>query len=619
MQTHAIDRRRAPAPLQASVQGSTGIGGAGFKPKGLSERGHALLKDVVYRLSQRAPPSSAELTSYRDRALKLDKSSAFEVHMEMCSLLVKSYNMRVEALESGRSALDLRPKSSRALFRIGNVYFSLGDHVKARECYERALRAGDVREEGADLQAKVHVNLGITLEVQGLLINACEQYREAFLVCPKLSSAAKLLGSALYELGEYEASVEALQLALALKPDYVDAQCDLGLAYYAAGKYPDAKAALEQALRIDPGHVETNYNLANMLRDNGELAVALDYYRAVVSRSRGHWRAQMNLAAVLGLLGRQPEALDALREANRTRGIVVEDAQEELQQLDRLVREQNRRILEQERAPVSPLSPESTASPPGLLRVLSGGAPLTPSSGSVRDVKDRRPSPFGRVYLTKQNTLTTRHGPEGGEINPRRQGSDAAASGSGRTSSPGPGRPPLSRAGSQVMSPSDVKPGTPTDGKRRGTGRPEWVTNVNAKYSTGSGRPSSGRPSQGAAGGAQGNSPASPSPRTQRYVENFRISSRYDEHTGNELNAPAIRALAPMTKVRLPLLVRLAEAFAEVRRRGWGDVGLMLTPCRRLSGNPWCPCRARLPRWRRRAASRPRGTPGRSVRHLRSF
>lgn len=59
----------------------------------------------------------------------------------------------------------------------------------------------DLDEEGgSELRAKIHINLGITLEVQGLLIAACEQYREAFLLSPRMCSAIKLLGSALYEL-----------------------------------------------------------------------------------------------------------------------------------------------------------------------------------------------------------------------------------------------------------------------------------------------------------------------------------------------------------------------------------------------------------------------------------
>jgi Flp pilus assembly protein TadD len=40
--------------------------------------------------------------------------------------------------------------------------------------------------------------------------------------------ARKLLGSALYAIGDLEAAKNALTAALALRPDYADAHCDLG-------------------------------------------------------------------------------------------------------------------------------------------------------------------------------------------------------------------------------------------------------------------------------------------------------------------------------------------------------------------------------------------------------
>ena len=40
--------------------------------------------------------------------------------------------------------------------------------------------------------------------------------------------ARKLLGSARYALGDLPAARDALQYALAQRPEYADAQCDLG-------------------------------------------------------------------------------------------------------------------------------------------------------------------------------------------------------------------------------------------------------------------------------------------------------------------------------------------------------------------------------------------------------
>jgi cytochrome c-type biogenesis protein CcmH/NrfG len=45
---------------------------------------------------------------------------------------------------------------------------------------------------------------------------------------PKHWRGMKLLGSALYALGDLPAARTALEFALQLKPDYADAHCDLG-------------------------------------------------------------------------------------------------------------------------------------------------------------------------------------------------------------------------------------------------------------------------------------------------------------------------------------------------------------------------------------------------------
>ncbi len=66
-----------------------------------------------------------------------------------------------------------------------------------------------------------------------MLICACEHYREAAILNPDHYCALKLLGSALYGLGEYHAAEKCLIEALVLKPDYADAHCDLGSALHA--------------------------------------------------------------------------------------------------------------------------------------------------------------------------------------------------------------------------------------------------------------------------------------------------------------------------------------------------------------------------------------------------
>lgn len=53
-------------------------------------------------------------------------------------------------------------------------------------------------------------------------------YREAISINQGHFRAYKLLGSALYALGDLSAAEHALQQSLAINPNYADASCDLG-------------------------------------------------------------------------------------------------------------------------------------------------------------------------------------------------------------------------------------------------------------------------------------------------------------------------------------------------------------------------------------------------------
>lgn len=61
----------------------------------------------------------------------------------------------------------------------------------------------------AYLLPQFHVNLGIALESEGMVLSACEHYREAAILYSTHYKALKLLGSALFGAGEYRASIKA--------------------------------------------------------------------------------------------------------------------------------------------------------------------------------------------------------------------------------------------------------------------------------------------------------------------------------------------------------------------------------------------------------------------------
>lgn len=115
---------------------------------------------------------------------------------------------------------------------------------------------------------QVHVNLGIALEGEGMLMCACDHYREAAILNPRHYRALKLLGSALYGLGEYRAAQKCLEEALVLKPDYADAHCDLGSALHSLHDVEQAISEFQKAIDLNPNHVDALYNLGGLLKDS---------------------------------------------------------------------------------------------------------------------------------------------------------------------------------------------------------------------------------------------------------------------------------------------------------------------------------------------------------------
>ncbi|MFS7994604.1 putative tetratricopeptide-like helical domain superfamily [Helianthus anomalus] len=175
-----------------------------------------------------------------------------------------------ESLVCFKRAAELQPTDVRLRFRSGNCYHVLGNHTELKSEFISAL---DAAEAGGNhwgyLLPQIHVNLGIALEFECMVISACEHYREFAILCPTHFRALKLLGSALLGVGEYKAAVKALEEAIYMKNDYADAHCDLPSALHAIGDDENVIKEFQKAIDLKPGHVDALYNLGCLYMDMG--------------------------------------------------------------------------------------------------------------------------------------------------------------------------------------------------------------------------------------------------------------------------------------------------------------------------------------------------------------
>ncbi|KAK9270825.1 hypothetical protein L1049_026411 [Liquidambar formosana] len=264
------------------------------------------------------------------------REEAFDGHMAIGRVLYE-HQLFKEALISFKRACELQPVDVRPHFRAGNCLYVLGMYKEAKEEFLLALEAAEAGgNQWAYLLPQIYVNLGIALEGEGMVLSACEYYREAAILCPTHFRALKLLGSALFGVGEYRAAVKALDEAIFLKPDYADAQCDLASALHAMGDDEKAIQVFQKAIDLKPGHVDALYNLGGLYMDVGRFQRASEMYTRVLALWPNHWRAQLNKAVSLLGAGEAEEAKKALKEALKmTNRVELHDAIYHLKQLQK--------------------------------------------------------------------------------------------------------------------------------------------------------------------------------------------------------------------------------------------------------------------------------------------
>lgn len=264
------------------------------------------------------------------------REEAFDGHMAIGRVLYE-HQLFKESLVSFKRACELQPVDVRPHFRAGNCLYVLGRYKEAKEEFLLALEAAEAGgNQWSYLLPQIYVNLGIALEGEGMVLSACEYYREAAILCPTHFRALKLLGSALFGVGEYRAAVKALEEAIFMKPDYADAHCDLASALHAMGEDERAIEVFQKAIDLKPGHVDALYNLGGLYMDLGRFQRASEMYTRVLGVWPNHWRAQLNKAVSLLGAGETEEAKRALKEALKmTNRVELHDAISHLKQLQK--------------------------------------------------------------------------------------------------------------------------------------------------------------------------------------------------------------------------------------------------------------------------------------------
>jgi len=245
-------------------------------------------------------------------ALALDADHAL-AHSNLGQMLVLQ-GQAEEALPHLQEAVRHQPNLPAAHNNLGNAYRALERWDEARAAYAAALDLAELEREQPQVQARVHANLGFTLQLQHRRGQAVTCFRRAAELAPDDVQIWRILGDAHAAIEDFTKALPCFQRVVALRPEWALAHSDLGGALQEEGRLSEAGACYRRALELEPELFDGLINQGNLHEELGELVQAEDYYR----RARKFYeRAPGPLARLAVLLrGRLP---DADRQAVRQR------------------------------------------------------------------------------------------------------------------------------------------------------------------------------------------------------------------------------------------------------------------------------------------------------------
>jgi tetratricopeptide (TPR) repeat protein len=224
-------------------------------------------------------------------------------------------------------ALAEAPQADRLNYLLAMAYRGLGESAKAGEHLARSGPVG-VRpfdpwlDELAALRTGERVRLarGKTAFDAGRFADAAEQFRLALAARPESIEARLNLAVALTRLGQNAEAMTQLRETVRLAPDHANARYNLGALLAAEGSAQAAQEAVQHlsaALAAKPSDVQALRLRARLLRDSGRLEEALADYARAIELEPAEETALVGKAETLVRLGRYRQAREQLEEARR--------------------------------------------------------------------------------------------------------------------------------------------------------------------------------------------------------------------------------------------------------------------------------------------------------------
>ena len=232
-----------------------------------------------------------------------------------------------EALPFFKTALEANPSTSQFWLSYIEALIKLGYLVDAKSVFDHAKNNGakgdgfDKLEQKLDQPSKVQdppqdqQQSVINLYSQGQLQQALEQASTLLQQFPKSSFLYNICGVVYKKLGQLDASIEAFNKAIAIKPDYAEAYCNMGNALQEQDKLEKAIGSYNKAIAIKPEYADPYNNMGNALQEQGKLEEALEAYNKAIAIKPEYADPYNNMGNALQEQGKLEEAIEAFNRA----------------------------------------------------------------------------------------------------------------------------------------------------------------------------------------------------------------------------------------------------------------------------------------------------------------
>jgi len=149
----------------------------------------------------------------------------------------------------------------------------------------------------------------------GQLDTAVKDYKKALALKPDYAEAQYNLGITLRELGQIDAAIKSYKQALTIKPDYFGAHNNLGNIFLELGQLDAAADHFEWAVAYKPDFADAYNNLGIVCRQRDQVYDAIKNFEKAIDIKPDYFQAHSNLGNSLQLINQMDAAVKCYEKA----------------------------------------------------------------------------------------------------------------------------------------------------------------------------------------------------------------------------------------------------------------------------------------------------------------